>query len=89
MIEVTIPNSAKADLAIPAGRAVRSARVRVTVEPATAAVLIYGGPRYDAPVRFNGPLSEGDVNTSSPTVHIQGLDGATEAKVYTVSWIEA
>jgi hypothetical protein len=89
MPDVSLPNSAKADLAIPAGRAVKSVRVRVMVEPPSAAVLIYGGPSYDAPVRFAGPESEADIATNSPSVYIQGVDGATAAKVYTLSWMEA
>jgi hypothetical protein len=88
MPDVIPPNSAKADLAVPTGRAVKSVRVRVMVEPPSAAVLIYGGPSYAAPVRFNGPESEADVATNSPGVYVQGVDGATAAKVYTLSWME-
>lgn len=86
MADVTIANAAKADLAAPAGVPITSIRVRVMVQPASAAVLIYGGPNYDKPVRFNGPQSEGSVPTDSPTVYIQGVDGAISTQAYTLGW---
>ena len=86
MPEPIIPNAAKARLAVPAGAAVSSVVVRVMVQPATAAVLIYGGPGYKRPVRFAGPQSEGEVPTDSAEVYVQGAEGAAGAQVYTLGW---
>jgi len=88
MPDATIPNAAKANLAIPADKAIRSVAVRVMVQPASAAVFIYGGPGFDKPTRFNGPQSEGEVPTDGPTVYIQGADGAVGVQVYTLGWYE-
>jgi hypothetical protein len=86
MPEPTIPNAARADLAVPAKAPVRSVAVRVMVQPSSAAILIYGGPRFDKPVRFSGPQSEGQVPTDSPAVYIQAVDGAVGAQIYTLGW---
>lgn len=81
-----IANAARANLAAPADKPLRSVAVRVMVQPAGAAVLIYGSPGYSNPVRFNGPQSEGEIPTDSPSVYVQGVDGAVGAQVYTLGW---
>ncbi len=86
MPDIMIANAARANLAAPADQALRSVAVRVMVQPATAAVLVYGGPGYGNPVRFNGPQSEGEIPTDSPSVYIQGVDGAVAAQIYTLGW---
>jgi hypothetical protein len=88
MPDVTIANAARANLAVPADKAIRSVAVRVMVQPASAAVVIYGGPAFDRPVRFNGPQSEGEIPTDGPSVYIQGVDGAVGVQVYTLGWYE-
>jgi hypothetical protein len=86
MTKARIANAAKAKLAAPPGAFLRSVAVRVMVQPASAAVLIYGGPRYDKAVRFSGPQSEGQIPTDRSLVYIQGVDGAVGAQVYTLGW---
>lgn len=86
MADVMIANAARASLAVPAAKTLGSVAVRVMIQPASAAVLIYGGPRYDRPVRFSGPQSEGEIPTDSPTVYVQGVDGAVGAQIYTLGW---
>lgn len=81
-----IANAARAMLAAPADKPMRAVAVRVMVQPASAAVLIYGGPGYANPVRFNGPQSEGEIPTAGPAVFIQGVDGAVGAQIYTLGW---
>jgi hypothetical protein len=86
MPDRVIPNAAKAHLAVPPGAKVNSVVVRVMVQPATGAVLIYGGPGYTKPVRFKGPQSEGEVPTKTAEVYVQGADGVVGAQVYTLGW---
>ncbi len=86
MPEPVIPNAAKARLAVPDGARVKSVVVRVMVQPATGAVLIYGGPGYKTPVRFRGPQSEGEVPTATPEVYVQGVNGVVGAQIYTLGW---
>lgn len=86
MPKATVANAARATLAVPAGKAVKSIAVRVLVQPASAAVLIYGGPGFNKPVRFSGPQSEGEIPADGPTVYIQGVDGAIGVQVYTLGW---
>jgi hypothetical protein len=86
MADANIANAARANLAVPADKNLKSVTVRVMVQPASAAVVIYGGPGYNRPVRFNGPQSEGEIPTDSPSVYIQGVDGAVGAQIYTLGW---
>jgi hypothetical protein len=84
--EVVIPNSFKADLSAPTGGVLKSIRIRVSVQPPTGAVLVYGGPLYDSPVRFDGPTTDKDVPTVEPIVYIQKIDGTTDFEVWTLGW---
>lgn len=86
MPDPTIPNAAKARLAVPERARVASVVVRVMVQPATSAVLIYGAPGYKKPVRFSGSKSEGEVVTNSAEVYVQGANGAVGAQIYTLAW---
>jgi hypothetical protein len=84
--DVMIANAARVDLPVPVEIPLRSIAVRVLVQPSSAAVLIYGGPDYDRPVRFNGPQSEGEIATDGRRIYIQSVDGAVGAQVYTLGW---
>jgi hypothetical protein len=55
-----------------------SGDVRVTVSPATGAVLIFTQANMDQPVRFNGPESTGTIALSGPLIYIRKVDGATD-----------
>jgi hypothetical protein len=66
-----------------------AATVQITVKPSRGAVLLYPGPSYDKPIRFSGPSSTRMVPTSSRTVRIELVEGATSFRVKILGRIDA
>ncbi len=66
-----------------------AATVQITVKPARGAILLYTGPNYDRAIRFPGPSSIRVVPTSSRTVRVELVDGATSFKVKILGHIDA
>ena len=85
-----IPNRAmEANLTAPTGGVLREVLVRVEINPPSGSLLIYGAPGYDAPVRLDGPIAEGEIPTTEPRVFIQKLNGAEEFKLWTLGYRDA
>jgi hypothetical protein len=60
-------------------------RFRVSVKPATGIVLIWT-PAQKKAIRFDGPVTEGDVGLSGSFIFAQMTQGATDYKIEALGW---
>jgi hypothetical protein len=60
-------------------------RFRISVKPATGVVLIWT-PAQKKAIRFDGPVTEGDVGLSGSFIFAQMTQGATDYKIETLGW---
>jgi hypothetical protein len=63
-----------------------AATIRVKVTPSKGAVLIFGAPLYDKPIKFHGPQQIGRIATTSPIIRVQMVDGALAWEIETRGW---
>lgn len=72
----------------PPGGVLRSVRLRVYIEPASGAVLLYGSPNYTDPVRVTGPQGVADLPTTEPTICVRLISGATSFSLGVLSHVD-
>jgi hypothetical protein len=60
-------------------------RFRISVKPETGVVLVWT-PAQNAAIRFDGPVTDGDVALSGSFVFVQTALGATDYKIEALGW---
>jgi hypothetical protein len=87
----TIRYDEKLTLPAPSGGGLASIRVRVTVEPKDAGMLIYGFEDANTPsiVEVGGGVSEVDLPFISPEILITYIHGLTSQKIEVLSWTDS
>ena len=65
-----------------------SAQIRVTISPPSGAILIYVPDKSDAPIRFNGPVTTGEIPIAGRFIYVQPVSGTIEWKIESIGWKE-
>ena len=60
-------------------------RFRVSVKPVSGVVLIWT-PAQKKAIRFDGPVTEGDVALSGSFIFVQMAQGATDYQIEALGW---
>ena len=63
-----------------------SIKLRVTITPASGALAVYTPKTPDQPIRFSGPVAEGNVPLSGPFISIQPVEGTATWNIEALGW---
>ena|SRR5271154_4638740 len=80
-LETILRNAEKVDTSQFAPPTALSIKIRDTISPPNGAVVIYSPSKPDQPIRFNGPVAEGDVPLSGPFIYVQPAPGTETWKI--------
>lgn len=77
---MTLANAFELDISRYAPKGAVTINLKVTIKPASGAVLIYS-PITTEPIWFNGPVAQKDVPLDGSKIYFQLIRGATDCKI--------
>jgi RecB family endonuclease NucS len=64
------------------------ATIRIIITPPTGAVLVYGAPFTEKPIKFHGPQQIGSVATKGQKIRVEMVDCTATWEIETIGWTD-
>jgi hypothetical protein len=85
-LEAILRDAQKVDISKFAPPTALSLKIRITITPPSGVIVIYTPSKPGEPIRFNGPVAEGDVPLSGSFIYVQPVQGTATWNIEALGW---